>query len=81
MRKKTLGVAIVPESQEMQGTEIPSRGAQPGRKSWTVERLMFEKDIRRLTLGPSRNSLQRRDYVNAHTVVLLDCLHKTPYKG
>lgn len=30
---------------------------------------MFEKDIRRLALGPSRNSLQRRDYVNSHTVV------------
>lgn len=80
MSKQTLGQPQSQKVRRCRGREIPSRGAQPGRRSWTVERLMFEKDILRLTLGPSRNSLQRRDYVNSHTVVPLDCLHKTPYK-
>lgn len=60
---------------------IPSRGPQPLRRSWTVERLVFEKDILRRTLGPSRNSLQGIDCIGSHEVAPLGCLHKAPYKG
>lgn len=62
MREQILGVATPPENQEMQEKGVPIRGVKPWRRQqWTVETLMFEKGILRLTSGPVRLSLQGTD--------------------
>lgn len=62
MREQILGVATPPENQEMQEKGVPIGGVQPWRRQqWTVDTLMFEKGILRLTLGPVRLSLQGTD--------------------